>query len=129
MFIDDKSSTNKFTLYPPAITMIEVESEEWMDDDNDIQPIFTISQVSEEDQILNSIENNESSLNYEVRQKFQEQCNIAYFSSSQMYLYSMKEFGSSTVEISPGKSLNINKNLEIPQQENLIKTLQQHSYA
>ena len=50
--------------------MIEVENEEWMDDDNDIQPIFTISQVSEEDQVLNSIENNESSSYYEVSHNF-----------------------------------------------------------
>ena len=39
----------------------------------------------------------------------------------------MEEFGNSTVEIFLGKSLNINKNLENLQQENLIKTLQQHS--
>ena len=52
--------------------MIKVENEEWMDDDNVIQPFFTISQVSEEYQILNSIENNESSSYCEVSQNFQE---------------------------------------------------------
>ena len=46
-----------------------------------------------------------------------------------MSLHSMEEFGSSTVEIFPGKTFNINKNLEILQQEKLIKTLQQHSSA
>ena len=58
MFIFDGSSTNKFTLYPPAKKMTEVENEEWMDDENSIQPVFTISQISEENHILNSIENN-----------------------------------------------------------------------
>ena len=48
MFISDASSTNKFTLYPLAKTIIEIENEEWMDDDNDIQPNFTISQISED---------------------------------------------------------------------------------
>lgn len=43
MFISDGSSTKKFTLYPPPKTMIKVENEEWIDDDNDIQPIFTIA--------------------------------------------------------------------------------------
>ena len=46
-----------------------------------------------------------------------------------MSLYSMEEFGSSTVEIFPGKTLNINNNLEKLQHEKLIKTLQQHSSA
>ena len=46
-----------------------------------------------------------------------------------MPLYSMEEFGNSVVEIFPGKSLNINKNLEKFQQEELIKTLQKHSFA
>ena len=46
-----------------------------------------------------------------------------------MSLYSMEEFGSSTIEIFPERALNINKNLEKLQQEKLIKTLQQHFVA
>ena len=46
-----------------------------------------------------------------------------------MSLYSMEEFGSSTIEIFPGRTLNINNNLEKLQKEKLIKTLQQHSTA
>ena len=41
----------------------------------------------------------------------------------------MEEFGSSTIEIFPGKTLNINKNLEKSQQEKLVKILQRHSSA
>ena len=50
--------------------MIEVENEEWIDDDNDIQLVFTIAQINEEDQILNSIENNEPSLYCDNKQDF-----------------------------------------------------------
>ena len=100
-----------------------------MDDDNDIQPLFTISHISEESQILNSIENFETSSQCEDDHNFQEQRNIEQLSSMQMSLYSMEEFGNSTVEMFPGKSLNINKNLERLQQEKLIKTLQQYSSA
>ena len=41
----------------------------------------------------------------------------------------MEEFGSSTIEIFPGKTLNINKNLEKSQQGELNKILQKHSTA
>eukprot|EP00253_Pinus_taeda_P027923 PITA_27923 len=46
-----------------------------------------------------------------------------------MSLYSMEVFGSSTIEIFPGKTLNINKNMERAQQEELTKVLQKHSTA
>ena len=46
-----------------------------------------------------------------------------------MSLHSMEEFGSSMVEIFPGKTLNIKKKLEILQHEKLMKKLQQHSSA
>ena len=46
-----------------------------------------------------------------------------------MSLYSMEEFGSFTIEIFLGKTLNINKNLEKLQQEELVKTLKNHSSA
>ena len=41
----------------------------------------------------------------------------------------MEEFSGSTIEIFPGKTLNINKNLEKSQQEGLTKILQKHSIA
>ena len=44
-----------------------------------------------------------------------------------MSLYSMEEFGSSTIENFPGRTLNINENLEKLQQEELTKTSQKHS--
>lgn len=45
IFISDGSSRKKFTLYPPAKTKIEIEGEEWIDGDDDIQPVFTTEQV------------------------------------------------------------------------------------
>jgi len=45
MFISDGNSTKKFILYPPTRTTIETENEEWIDDEDDIQPVFTTKQV------------------------------------------------------------------------------------
>ena len=128
MYISDGNSTKKFTLYPLARTIIEIDDKEWIDDENDIHPLFTISDIREDSQILNTMENFESSPEYEHDQ-FQEKSNIECFSSRQMSLYSMEEFRSSTIEIFPGRTLNINNNLEKLQKEKLIKTLQQHSAA
>ena len=128
MYISDGNSTKKFTLYPSAKAIIEIDDKEWIDDEDDIEPLCTISDISEDSQILNTIENFESSSKYDHEQ-FQEKSNVEYLSSRQMSLYSMEEFGSSTIEIFPGRTLNINKNLEKLQQEELIKTLQKHSTA
>lgn len=62
MFISNGRTMKKSTLYPSEKTTIVVENEEWIDDDFDIRPIFLASQLHEEDQILNLMENNESSL-------------------------------------------------------------------
>jgi len=45
--------------------IIEIDNKEWIDDENDIQPLFTISTISEDSQILNTMENFESSPEYE----------------------------------------------------------------
>jgi len=89
MYISYGNSTNKFTLYPPTRTIIEIDDKEWINDENDVQPLFTISDISEDSQILNTMENFESSREYEHDQ-FQEKSNIEYFSFRQMSLYSME---------------------------------------
>lgn len=65
MYISDGSSTNKFTLYPPAKTITKVESEIWIDDDNEdfneLQLVYTLSQLDEEYQLINLTNNNDSS--------------------------------------------------------------------
>lgn len=71
MYICDGNSTKKFTLYPPTRTITNIYEKEWIDDENDIQPLFTISTISEDSQILNIMENFESSPKYEHDQ-FQE---------------------------------------------------------
>jgi len=128
MYISNGSSTKKFTLYRPAKAITKVGGNEWINDEDVIQPIFTLFEVSEDSQILNTLENFETSSEYDHTQ-FQLDSDIEYLSSRQMSLYSMEEFGSSEVEIFPGKTLNINKNLEKLQQEELTKTLQKHSTA
>eukprot|EP00253_Pinus_taeda_P031731 PITA_31731 len=128
MYISDGNSTKKFNLCPPAKAIIEIGDNEWVDDEDTIQLVFTISEVSEDSQILNTLENFETSSEYDHTQ-FQLDSDIEYLSSRQMSLYSMEEFGSSAIEIFPGKTLNINKNLERSQQEELTKILQKHSTA
>eukprot|EP00253_Pinus_taeda_P003708 PITA_03708 len=128
MYISNGNSTKKFNLYPPAKAITEVGENEWVDDEDTIQPVFTISEISEDSQILNTLENFETSSEYDPTQ-FQLDSDIEYLSSRQMSLYSMEEFGSSTIEIFPGKTLNINKNLEKSQQEELTKIFQKHSTA
>jgi hypothetical protein len=128
MYISDGNSTKKFNLYPPAKAITEIGEDEWIDDEDTLQPVLTISEISEDSQILNTLENFEAPLEYDSSQ-FQLDADIEYLSSRQMSLFSMEEFGSSTVEIFPGKTLNINKNLERLQQEELTKLLQKHSTA
>eukprot|EP00253_Pinus_taeda_P013049 PITA_13049 len=126
MYISDGTSTKKFNLYPPAKAITEVGDNEGIDDEDTIQPVFTISEISEDSQILNTLENFETPSEYDQTQ-FQLHSDIEYLSSRQMSLYSMEEFGSSTIESFPGKTLNINKNLQKSQQEELTKILQKHS--
>jgi len=111
MYIYDGNSTKKFNFYPLAKAIIEVGDNEWVDDEDTIQPIFTISEISEDSQILKTLENFETSSEYDHTQ-FQLDSDIEYLSSRKMSLYSIEEFGSSDIEIFLGKTLNINKNLE-----------------
>ena len=57
MYISDGNSTKKFNLYPPARTITEIYDKQWIDDKEDIQPLFTISNISDDSKILNTIEN------------------------------------------------------------------------
>eukprot|EP00253_Pinus_taeda_P028720 PITA_28720 len=126
MYISNGNSTKKFNLHPPVKAITEVGDNEWVNDEGTIQPVFTISEISEDSQILNTLENFETSSEYDPTQ-LQLDSDIEYLSSRQMSLYSMEEFGSSTIDIFPGKTLNINKNLEKSQQEELAKVLQKNS--
>lgn len=128
MYISDGNSTKKFNLYPPAKAITEIGDSVWVDDEDTIQPVFTISEVSEDSQILNTLENFETSSEYDHTQ-FQLYSDIEYLSSRQISLFSMEEFRSSAIEIFPGKTLNINKNLERSQQGELTKIVQKHSTA
>ena len=82
-----------------------------MDDDNDIQPLFTISHISEESQILNSIENFETLHNVNMIIIFKNNV-ILNICHPDRCLYILWKNLVTVVEIFPRKSLNINKNLE-----------------
>ena len=51
MYISDGNSKKKITLYPPAKEITEIDDKEWIDDEDDIQPLFTILDISEDSQI------------------------------------------------------------------------------
>ena len=89
MYIYDGSLTKKFNSYPPTKAITEVGDNEWVNDEDIIQPVFTISKVSEDNQILYTLENFETSSEYDHAQ-FQEKSNIQYLSSRQISLYSME---------------------------------------
>ena len=61
MYISNGNSTKKFNLYPPAKAITEVRENEWVDDEDIIQPVFTISKINEDSKILNTLENFETS--------------------------------------------------------------------
>ena len=42
MYISDGNSTNKFTLYPPVKEITEIDDKEWINKEDDIQPLFTM---------------------------------------------------------------------------------------
>ena len=74
MYISYGNSTNKFTLYPPAKIINEVESEICIDDDDEdfdnMEPVYSFSQLNEEDQLINLMNNNDSSSYFEKYQIF-----------------------------------------------------------
>ena len=77
MYISNGNSTKKFNLYPPTKTITEIGDNEWVDDEDTIQPVCTISEISEDSQILNTIENFETSSEYDPTQ-FQLNSDIEY---------------------------------------------------
>jgi len=68
MYISDGSSTKKFILYPLAKVITEIDDKEWIDDEDVIHPIFTISEISKDSQILKTLENFETSSEYDHAQ-------------------------------------------------------------
>jgi len=68
MYIFVGNSTKKFNLYPPTKVITKVGDNEWVDDEDTIQPIFTISEISEDSQIMNTLENFETSSEYDHTQ-------------------------------------------------------------
>ena len=68
MYIYDGISTKKFNFYPPAKAITDIGDNEWVDDEDIIQLVFIVSKISEDSQILNTLEKFETSSEYDHTQ-------------------------------------------------------------
>jgi hypothetical protein len=65
MYISDGNSTKKFNLYPPAKAITEIGEMSGLMMKILYNLFFTISEISEDSQILNTLENFETSSEYD----------------------------------------------------------------
>ena len=108
-----------------------------------IQPLFGISQAinegNEEDLLDNFISNSEEEtqidqipINPIFESNFQESCTINSLQSlfqTTFYVNSISNSHVKTIEIFPGKNLNINSHLETSQEQKMIELLRKYSKA
>eukprot|EP00253_Pinus_taeda_P030292 PITA_30292 len=111
MIISNGQETKQLTLYPHATPMINNDNSIWVDyEDEETQPILTIAQAltlknSTEDELISNFISEPSSI-------------LAGSPSKSV-----------TVEIEPGKTLNINPNLTDDQKQQLMKLLKENKEA
>jgi hypothetical protein len=136
MTISQGSSTKKLTLYPPTKPSPTHETPIWIgnedSDDDKIQQVFMIESTLsfkekiEDDLIYDLITNIDSPTNH-IMHMIEETQPFSMiqkeFQSIPTYLYTTSEIHSMPVEILPGKTLNINPQLEGPQKKKLIELL------
>jgi hypothetical protein len=150
MIISRGSENKQVTLYPPASSIIELEQMSWIEETNSQEE--TVHSFCSIDQAINfREENDENVLNHlisnpDIKEKleslqkistnnileqgFQENCTIESLQSSFETIFPVSTVSDShckTVEIFPGKCLNINANLEKYQEERLIQLLKNYS--
>lgn len=118
MTISNGQETKQLTLYPHATPMINNDNSVWVDyEDEETQPILTIGQSltfkdSSEDELISSFICEPSSVNPEIHNHFtailesESQQNLKTENLSQTLVGSSSK--SITIEIEPGKTLNIN---------------------
>jgi len=116
---------SKFHFIPPAKSITKLEHMSWLTETNYeeeiIQPLFGISQAinkrNEEDLLDNFISNSE-----EETQINQIPINPIFESSFQeISVDSISNSHIKTIEIFPGKNLNINSDLEVSQEKNMVE--------
>ena len=147
MIISKENESKQISLYPPTKSITELEHMTWLTktdcEDEIVQPLFGISQAinegNEEDLLDNFIYNLEEetqidhiSINPIFESSFQENCIVNSLQSLFQTIFSINSISNShvkNIEIFLGKSLNINSDLEVSQQQNLIELLRKYSKA
>ena len=139
MTISNGQETKQLTLYPHATPMINNDNSIWVDyEDEETQPILTIGQAltfkdSTEDELISSFISEPSSVNSETFNHFaailepESQQNMNNENLCQTALGNSSK--STTVEIEPGKTLNINPDLTEDEKQKVIKLLQANKEA
>lgn len=139
MTISNGQETKQLTLYPHATPMISNDNYVWLDyEDEETQPILTIRQAltfkdSTEDELISNFISEPSSVSSEIH----DHLTAILESESQQNLrtenLSQTSAGSSskniTIEIEPGKTLNINPNLTDDEKQQLMKLLCENKEA
>jgi len=139
MTISNGQETKQLTLYPHATPMINNDNSVWVDyEDEETQPILTIGQAltfkdSTEDELISSFISEPSSVSPEIHNHFtanlesESQQNLRTENLSQTLEGSSSK--STTIEIKPSKTLNINPNLTDNEKQQLMKLLWENKEA
>eukprot|EP00253_Pinus_taeda_P035744 PITA_35744 len=139
MTISNGQETKQLTLYPHAKPMINNDNSIWVDyEDEEAQPILTVRQAltlknSTEDELISNFISEPSSVSSEIHNHLttilesESQNNLETENSSQILAGSPSK--SVTIEIEPGKTLNINPNLTDDQKQQLMKLLKENKDA
>eukprot|EP00253_Pinus_taeda_P034577 PITA_34577 len=139
MTISNGQETKQLTLYPHATPMINNDNSIWVDyEDEETQPILTVGQAltlknSTEDELISNFISEPSSVSSEIHNHLttilesESQNNLETENLSQTLAGSPSK--SMTVEIEPGKTLNINPNLTDDQKQQLMKLLKENKEA
>ena len=139
MKISNGDETKQLTLYPHATPMINNDNSLCMDyDDHDIQPIFNIGRAlslkdTTEDEVINNficepsfvIPETHNQLAALLKSDTQENIKLEDLPQTSTTISSK----SITVEIEPGKTLNINIDLTVVETQQLMKLLLENKEA
>eukprot|EP00253_Pinus_taeda_P010407 PITA_10407 len=137
--ISNGQETKQLTLYPHATPMINNDKSVWLDyEDEETQPILTVGHAltfkdSIEDELISNFISEPSSVSREMHNHFtailesKSQQNLETENLPQTLVGSSSK--SITVEIEPGKTLNINPNLTDDKKQQLMKLLRENKEA
>ena len=138
MTISDGTKMKNLTLYPPKRPSLEAKTPLWMEleEEEGVQPLLTIGKAwtfkdeTEDDAINNFISEPTSVykqiyqiLNSTLGEEEQENLTEETFVNDIHIVLVLKSLKSVPIEIEPGKTLNINPNLTLDEQECLITLL------